>query len=799
MSSFAGWLRDVRLLTSRRTPKSTILVIVAALFALAVPGVASASLNVNYVFNGHGDYSADGMGSTSGSGTLRADVPAGSTVERAFLYETFSAGAPNEFARTVTFEGQPVVTQQVPDSVESGYLTSSRADVTDVVKAKVGSAGGITNFSAAYQSTPGEGVALVVVYANPLLPESTVAVLDGGAAPTGDSTTFTFASPLQTSQSGFQAKLSLGIGYSYQFGGQDACGSGQVSLVDVSATRMTSCAGSYDDGQGANGALITVGGVGDSLDNPVNPYGSGGTDDELYNLAPFLHDGDTSLRIDTSNPSQDDDIFLSVISISAQANVTDEICDNGIDDNHNGLVDMADPGCAPPVPTTPADTAPPVVNCDPADGAWHATDVSIACTASDAGSGLEDASDSSFSLSTSVPAGTEDANAATGTHQVCDVAGNCTTAGPVAGNMVDRKAPSTSCDSADGSWHGSNVTLSCSGTDGGSGMSGTNPVGLSTSVPSGADDSNAATSSDSLCDAVGNCSSVGPISGNKIDRKAPSTSCDSADGQWHASNVTLNCTGTDTGSGMAGTNPVGLSTNVASGSEDANAATSSGTLCDAVGNCASVGPISGNQVDRKAPTITLTNPVDGASYVLGSAHAAAFGCTDGGSLVASCLGTVANGSNVDTATVGPHTFTVNSADNVGNNSPASSVSYGVIWAFGGFYSPVNNKDANGNYVLNVAKAGSAIPVKFSLGGNQGLNVMAGGSPSSGTITCSASASSDAVEQTVTAGGSSLSYDSTTGTYNYVWKTDKTWSGTCRQLTVKLADGTVHKASFSFTR
>src|SRR5207244_3800605 len=49
--------------------------------------------------------------------------------------------------------------------------------------------------------------------------------------------------------------------------------------------------------------------------------------------------------------------------------------------------------------------------------------------------------DASFSLSTSVPAGSEDANASTDSRQVCDNAGNCATAGPIAGNKVDRKAP----------------------------------------------------------------------------------------------------------------------------------------------------------------------------------------------------------------------------------------------------------------------------------------------------------------------------------------------------------------------
>jgi hypothetical protein len=50
---------------------------------------------------------------------------------------------------------------------------------------------------------------------------------------------------------------------------------------------------------------------------------------------------------------------------------------------------------------------------------------------------------------------------------------------------------------------------------------------------------------------------------------------------------------------------------------------------------------------------------------------------------------------------------------------------------------------------------------------------------------------------VSAGLSSLSYDDTTGQYSYVWKTEKAWAGTCRQLVVRLSDGTDHVASFMF--
>jgi hypothetical protein len=112
----------------------------------------------------------------------------------------------------------------------------------------------------------------------------------------------------------------------------------------------------------------------------------------------------------------------------------------------------------------------------------------------------------------------------------------------------------------------------------------------------------------------------------------------------------------------------------------------------------------------------------------------------------------------------------------------------------GFFQPVDNLPT-----VNQVKAGSAIPVKFSLNGNKaGLNIFAVGYPKSSTITCGSTALIDTVEATVTAGASSLKYDSATDQYTYVWKTDKTWTG-CRQLEVKLTDGMSYYANFKFTK
>jgi hypothetical protein len=99
--------------------------------------------------------------------------------------------------------------------------------------------------------------------------------------------------------------------------------------------------------------------------------------------------------------------------------------------------------------------------------------------------------------------------------------------------------------------------------------------------------------------------------------------------------------------------------------------------------------------------------------------------------------------------------------------------------------------------LNLMTAGRAVPMKFSLGGDFGLNILQAGSPTSVPVTCDTGAVLAEVETTTTAGSSGLSYDAATGTYTYVWKTDKAWAGSCRMFQLTLNDGTSHTAVFKY--
>jgi Tol biopolymer transport system component len=114
------------------------------------------------------------------------------------------------------------------------------------------------------------------------------------------------------------------------------------------------------------------------------------------------------------------------------------------------------------------------------------------------------------------------------------------------------------------------------------------------------------------------------------------------------------------------------------------------------------------------------------------------------------------------------------------------------YTFIGFFPPVRNLPA-----LNVIQAGRAVPLKFSLGGSFGLDVLAPGYPKSAPLRCGSGALLEGTETTETAGRSGLSFDPAGDVYTYVWKTSRSWAGTCRQFVLKLNDGQVVRANFRF--
>ncbi len=194
-------------------------------------------------------------------------------------------------------------------------------------------------------------------------------------------------------------------------------------------------------------------------------------------------------------------------------------------------------------------------------------------------------------------------------------------------------------------------------------------------------------------------------------------------------------------------------------------------------------------VDKTPPTVKITCPVD---PILGSLAAASWTASDAGS----GLATDAKGSvMLDTSAIGTKTATAPTAsDNVGWTSVPATCTYRVIYQWTGLFSPVDNPPE-----LNFIQAGSVAPLKFSLSGNQGLAIFASGYPISKPLNCPAGASIHPVGPTVSPGKSSLTYDSLLDQYIYLWKTDKSWTGKCRELVITLVDGKSYSAFFKFTK
>jgi predicted extracellular nuclease len=111
--------------------------------------------------------------------------------------------------------------------------------------------------------------------------------------------------------------------------------------------------------------------------------------------------------------------------------------------------------------------------------------------------------------------------------------------------------------------------------------------------------------------------------------------------------------------------------------------------------------------------------------------------------------------------------------------------------FTGFLPPIADLPA-----YTGIKAGSAVPIKFSLDGDHGLAVILDGYPTATPISCTTGAVTGSPEEIDIE--EPLSYRSDTDTYSLTWKTAKGSTG-CRLLTVALDDGTVHQARFRFDR
>jgi hypothetical protein len=142
---------------------------------------------------------------------------------------------------------------------------------------------------------------------------------------------------------------------------------------------------------------------------------------------------------------------------------------------------------------------------------------------------------------------------------------------------------------------------------------------------------------------------------------------------WHKTPVTVTWTVRDSQSGIQSSTGCAEQTLNTETPATGTVLTCEATNYAGLSNSASVTV----KIDTTNPTATITHPANGASYVVNSSVAAVYTCSDALSGIAAsgCNGTVPNGSNFSTSTMGPNNFNVTATDQAGNTATVSSTYY----------------------------------------------------------------------------------------------------------------------------
>jgi hypothetical protein len=195
-------------------------------------------------------------------------------------------------------------------------------------------------------------------------------------------------------------------------------------------------------------------------------------------------------------------------------------------------------------------------------------------------------------------------------------------------------------------------------------------------------------------------------------------------------------------------------------------------------------------------SVTSTAPI---SPVVGTTYTVSASATSGLPVAVSTtsLYYCSRSGNVITFTgIGICTVTANQKGD-STWAPAAQVTQSAkpIWPFTGFFTTVRNQPQ-----WNAMPAGRYVKLYFSLGGNRATSapIVPSGSASTQVVTCDPNVIPFTVTATAGVGTAGVEYDSASARYVLTWKTDATWKGSCRTVTVTLNDGTQHRLSFKFT-
>jgi Tol biopolymer transport system component len=221
--------------------------------------------------------------------------------------------------------------------------------------------------------------------------------------------------------------------------------------------------------------------------------------------------------------------------------------------------------------------------------------------------------------------------------------------------------------------------------------------------------------------------------------------------------------------------------------------------------------------DRTPPEVTIVSPENGQAVAHGAELIADFDCSDTESGIAqgACTGevtgpvpgpvSVATGDRLPTGLAGTYTLTVTGTDVAGNMATATR-SYTVRRPYG---DAVLRPPVDAPPVLNRAKAGSTIPVKWQIrytdGAEESNSTLAPATIVTWTtIQCPSSAPvENTTTVTVSPDANRVLYETVGEQYKFEWKTDKNLAKTCQRLSIHVLqpDGTsrlMAEALFTFT-
>jgi hypothetical protein len=147
-----------------------------------------------------------------------------------------------------------------------------------------------------------------------------------------------------------------------------------------------------------------------------------------------------------------------------------------------------------------------------------------------------------------------------------------------------------------------------------------------------------------------------------------------------------------------------------------------GTVTDKADNSASF-TVSGINIDKTAPVVTINIPFDGNVYILNQKVLADWTTTDAISDIASVTGIVASGSPIDTNTIGSKIFKVTATDNA-DNIVEKIVIYTVQYsqASGRKILQPLQQVSGPSELTKAYKLGNTLPVKFQLSDYNGAFV-----------------------------------------------------------------------------